>query len=421
MCVSAATHSPTLLNIVGSTMFICWTHYSTVVSQQGHTYPPVYGDDLCSPFIPWDVDVYECISNVTNRFFECAWESTWCTCVWNEGLLEMGTMEKNVVLRKECPVDDQCVNTKKFCALFTRHNVQFCVSCDYAHVAHNVVPQSFSMTSRCDTPAFVWRPEPTSYIEGPNGRTLDKCLDDKQCTGSRVCVTEKQKFHNNRTLSTSYPSCDKKKGKLCFCRPLNGGVPCLYNEGWLSNWWNMRVSRGTRDTRFCHVWRGPAFCNERATGYIVKQTVCDSRQSDSYADVHWQDIDQEMNVGSTGTVCNIRRIQGVARTPLIRTVGVRGETQLHMQTVNVTSLWFWQWLCVAWWKSVRLQSTRSSPPTCACRRRLWTTVCYTCHSATLDWKKVWCRNHWIFIDYVCLKRRVTSRVIASLREGVCTC
>lgn len=176
---------------------------------QGESHPPCgYAGDFCSPSMPCHED-YKCISDVEGQFFECNWESTRCTC---GKISSNSSPELNTFDPQPCAVDDNCRDKEReICAMFTKTNQTFCVSCDVARLQHDIVP--ISESNKCDDPNFVQRPEPMSYIEGPNGRTMDRCLNDQHCTGNRKCLTR------GGNDNVNFINCENRRGDLCYCRP----------------------------------------------------------------------------------------------------------------------------------------------------------------------------------------------------------
>lgn len=174
----------------------------------GHSHPPCgYAEDFCSPSMPCDSD-YTCISDVEGSFFECGWESIRCVCG------KLSTAIANSFDRQPCEVDEQC-KEREICALFSKHNSKFCVSCDFMKESHDVIPLNSSASSKCQAVHFERRPQPKSYVEGPNGRTMDRCLNNLQCTGGRKCVTEEYLINGTKALVR----CANQRGALCYCRP----------------------------------------------------------------------------------------------------------------------------------------------------------------------------------------------------------
>lgn len=175
---------------------------------QGISHPPCgFSEDFCSPTMPCD-DAYKCVSEVDGRFFQCDWESIRCKCLKSDANKPLFVVE-----RKSCTADDDC-DEREVCATFTTRNEQYCVSCDFARLSHDIVPQNFSQPSKCDAPGFEKRPTPISYVEGPNGLSIDRCLSDKHCIGDRRCMAFELK--NGKTKLSK---CSDRVDKQCFCNP----------------------------------------------------------------------------------------------------------------------------------------------------------------------------------------------------------
>lgn len=183
----------------------------------GKSEPPCgYANDLCSPSLPCQSD-YECVSDVEGRFFSCGWESRRCTCVRRDTLTE-----DNKDLPKKCEDDGDCPLQREVCARYTTRNETRCASCDDIRLSNDLVhhPQQ-GTTNKCTAKTFKKRPVPRSYIEGPNGRTMDRCLTSLHCTGDSRCVTQELIFSpTTGDFQTSrLADCRNRRDRLCFCLP----------------------------------------------------------------------------------------------------------------------------------------------------------------------------------------------------------
>lgn len=176
-------------------------------------------EDYCSITMPCDQN-YECLITVWDAFFgptdfTCSSESTSCRC--NQRATASSSTYGDYAVKK-CSLDQQCtkndVEPREACANHTYSNMLYCTSCDVIRTSHNIIFANLDANEfKCAN--TTKRDPPMSYVEGPNGRPMDRCQTDSQCTGNSTCVEQKREEEK----PTKYLPCGGASSKLCYCRP----------------------------------------------------------------------------------------------------------------------------------------------------------------------------------------------------------
>lgn len=168
------------------------------------------GGDFCSVTLPCATG-YACIENIDEAVFKCSYESRRCRCALPAILFpgsnsthtrfSKSPVSRNNVMFNTCASDNDCDSEREVCALYSTRNENVCVSCDYARTAYDVVP--LAGMGKCDilkTKGVQPREQPKMYVEGPNGRSMDRCRTFQHCRAGHRCVREKLLDFGVRTV-----------------------------------------------------------------------------------------------------------------------------------------------------------------------------------------------------------------------------
>lgn len=165
------------------------------------------GGDYCSVTMPC-AKGYTCINNYDDSLFLCSWESRRCRCAIQSTDEVLSATAPNNLEYRTCREDHDCFK-REVCARYTTRNENVCISCDLARHAYDIRPL-FGL-DKCKSARH--RKQPESYVEGPNGKTMDRCRTDEHCLDNRKCV------RRSRNGNDGLAPCDNVAGILCFCRP----------------------------------------------------------------------------------------------------------------------------------------------------------------------------------------------------------
>lgn len=183
--------------------------------------------DFCSDTLPCK-QPYSCLYRGTKEIFKCGSGTIPCQCY----VPTLGNGNGKVVKAaiQECSTNADC-DDREVCALQTFDSKKACVSCDYA-TKNPFYTASTSALAKCKQ-MKVSRSAPKYYQPSSNGRTLDVCVSDDQCTGSRKCVQFKN-FSMGETNILKTKKCEGESN-LCFCKrakltPCTASKQCQIGE-----------------------------------------------------------------------------------------------------------------------------------------------------------------------------------------------